>query len=261
MPRFAANLKYLFRELDFLDRFAAARAAGFRAVEYQFPYDQPLAETQERLMGNGLEMVLINAPPGDWENGERGLAALPGRRQAFQESIGEAIGYARELGCPRIHVMTGVPPQGADRDEVMLTCVENLGFAADACRDAGMQALVEPLNPTDVPGYLIGDAAQARALLAAVAHPNLFLQYDIYHALMVGHDPREGMAANMEVIAHMQVAGVPGRHEPAGGDVDYRDLFEFADSVGYAGWIGCEYAPRAGTWEGLGWASAYGIGG
>jgi len=260
MPQFAANLMFLFQELDFLDRFDAARAAGFRAVEYQFPYDQPLAETQERLMANGLEMVLINSPPGDWTLGERGLAALPDKRQAFQDSIGEAIGYARELGCRRLHVMSGIPPVDADRDEVMLTCIENLKFAADACAEADILTLVEALNPTDVPGYLIGHAAQARAVLAAAAHPNLYLQYDIYHALMVGEDPREGVAAYLDVIAHMQVAGVPGRHEPSGGDVDYMGVFEFIDTIGYTGWIGCEYAPRDSTLTGLGWASVYGIG-
>lgn len=260
MPRFSANLMYLFTELPLVERFAAARDAGFHAVEYQFPYDEYLPGLVERLHAAGLEMVLINAPPGDWAGGERGLAVLPGRQAEFQDSVGRAIDCARALGAPRIHFMAGIPPEDADRDDVMMLFAENLRFAAEACRREQIEALIEPLNLTDVPGYFLVGSGMARAVLAIVGHANLFLQYDIYHGLMNGETPRDAIAANLDVIRHMQVAGYPGRHEPAGGEVDFRALFEFIDTAGYAGWVGCEYAPADGTVAGLGWAEVYGIG-
>lgn len=262
MPRFAANLKFLFTELPLVERFAAARDAGFRAVEYQFPYDEYLPGLVERLHTAGLEMVLINAPPGDWAAGERGLAVLPGRQGEFQASVGRAIECARALAAPQIHFMAGIPPEGAGRDDVMMLYAENLRFAAEACRREQIAALIEPLNATDVPGYFLVGSSMARATLAVVGHSNLYLQYDIYHGLMNGETPRDAIAANLDVIRHMQVAGFPGRHEPMTGDtVDFRELFEFIDTAGYAGWIGCEYAPADGTVAGLGWAEVYGIGG
>lgn len=257
MPRLAANLKFLFTELPLLERFTAASAAGFRAVEYQFPYDHYLPALAERLHLSGLEMALINAPPGDWQAGERGLAALPGRQGEFQDSVGRAIEHARALGASRVHFMAGIPPDGADRDDVMMLFAENLRFAAEACRREEIAALIEPLNATDVPGYFLVGSSMARAVLAVVGHANLHLQYDIYHGLMNGEEVRDAIAANLDVIRHMQVAGHPGRHEPAG----FGELFEFIDAAGYVGWIGCEYVPAEGTLDGLGWAEVYGIGG
>ena len=268
MPRFAANLWYLFQEVDLMDRFGAAAKAGFKAVEIQFPYQWRGADLAERLDAFGLRNVLINAPPGDWEAGERGLAALPGREEEFRDSIGQAIDYGRTLSCPAIHVMAGVLADECDRQRAMETYAENLAFAATRCSEEGIKVLIEALNPLDAPGYLIGDTAETRSVIDIVGHDNLYMQYDLYHGAMNGEDLIETIGANLDVIGHMQVAGVPGRHEPdrhepgqsGGGDMDYGELFEAIDGLGYTGWIGCEYRPRAGTVEGLGWAAAYGIG-
>lgn len=264
MPRFSANLWYLFQELDLMDRFGAAASAGFRAVEFHFPYAWPADELAARLAEHGLRQVQINAPPGDWDAGERGLAGLAGRDEEFRDSIGLAIEHAKALGRPAIHVMAGVVPGEIGREQAMETLAQNLYFAATACGEEGIRVLIEPLNPLDVPGYLIGHTAQARAVMDVVGHENLSLQFDLYHAAMNGEDLAQAIGDNLSVIGHMQVAGVPGRHEPdteiPGGDVDYPALFAAIDELGYDGWIGCEYRPRAGTVEGLGWAAPYGIG-
>ena len=264
MPRFAANLWYLFQEVDLMDRFEAAAKAGFEAVEIQFPYQWPSADLAARLDAFGLRQVLINAPAGDWEAGERGLAALPGRQEEFRDAIGQAIDYGRALSCPAIHVMAGVLADDGDRQRAMETYAENLAFAAARCSEEGIRVLIEALNPLDAPGYLIGSTAEARSVIDAAGHGNLTMQYDLYHGAMNGDDLIETIGANLDVIGHMQVAGVPGRHEPdgqsGGGGMDYGALFEAIDGLGYTGWIGCEYRPRAGTVEGLGWAAVYGIG-
>ncbi len=264
MPRFAANLWYLFQEVDLMDRFGAAAKAGFKAVEIQFPYQWRGADLPARLDAFGLRIVLINAPPGDWEAGERGLAALPGREEEFRDSIGQAIDYGRTLNCPAVHVMAGVLADDSDRQRAMETYVENLAFAATRSSEEGIKVLIEALNPLDAPGYLIGDTAETRSVIDAVGDGNLYMQYDLYHGAMNGEDLIETIGANLDVIGHMQVAGVPGRHEPdlpsGGGNIDYGGVFEAIDGLGYTGWIGCEYRPRAGTVEGLGWAAAYGIG-
>jgi len=260
MPRFAANLKFLFQELPLMERFEAAAKAGFAGVEYQFPYGEPVAEMRKRLDDDGLRMVLINAPAGDWQAGDRGLAALPGRESDFRASMAEAIEYAGALGCSRIHVMAGVPGVQVNRETALSVFTENLSYAAKLGIAEGIRVLTEPLNPMDVPGYLIACAADARSIMSAVASDNLFLQYDLYHGAMNGDDLMETVRGNLDVIGHMQVAAAPGRGEPVDGDVDYTSLFEAIDVMGYGGWIGCEYTPAAGTLAGLGWASVYGIG-
>jgi len=271
MPRFSANLWYLFQELDLMDRFAAAAAVGFKAVEFHFPYRWPAPELAGKLTQYGLEQVQINAPPGDWDSGERGIAALPGREGEFQDSIGKAIDYARALGCPLVHVMAGVVSGEGGRERAMETFIDNLNFAADALEKEGVGVLIEALNPHDVPGYLIANTPEALAALEAAGHENLFLQYDLYHGAINGDDLLAAIRDNLGVIRHMQVAGVPGRHEPdnAGpddksggksGGIDYPDVFRAIDDLGYGGWIGCEYRPRGDTVAGLGWARPYGIG-
>ncbi len=253
MPRFSANLMFLFQEVPFLERFEAAAAAGFKAVEYQFPYDTAVNEIRARLDATGLDMVLINAPPGDWAAGERGIAALPGREDEFKASIEIALGYATALGCPCLHVMAGVTTT-AD------SFTENLAWAARLAGGEGVCILIEPLNAIDVPGYLLNNAAQAISIIDRVGEENLFLQYDLYHGAMSGEDLVATVRANAERIAHMQVAGAPGRNEPDTGDVDFTAAFEAIDAIGYDGWIGCEYRPAVGTLEGLGWLRPYGIG-
>ena len=259
MPRFSANLTFLFQDLPFLDRFSAAAQAGFKGVEHQFPYDTPPADIVSRLQENQLEMVLINAPPGNWEAGERGLAGLPGRESEFKDSIGLAIDYAKALGCPRIHVMSGIPAPELPKESVMATLVENLAWAASQLESEGIRMLLEALNPVDVPGYLISHNQQTRAVMAVVNHPNVFMQYDLYHAAMNGENLQDSLMMHFEVVDHMQVAGAPGRHEPDTGNADFFPIFEMVDTLGYEGWIGCEYAPQTSTLEGLGWASVFGL--
>ncbi|NQV85319.1 MAG: TIM barrel protein [Rhodospirillales bacterium] len=260
MPNFSANLWYLFKEQEMMDRFQAAAEAGFKAVEFHFPYQWPATDLAEQLAEHGLQQVLINAPPGDWDAGERGIAAVPGRGAEFRDSIALSIEYAKALACPRVHVMAGL--QGGDHTgRAMETLAENLSFAAEECGRFGISVLIEALNPADVPGYLIGNTFDALAVLEYVGHDNLYLQYDLYHGAMNAEDMPTTIAENLNAISHMQVASMPGRHEPDGqGSLDYPALFTAIDEIGYTGWIGCEYNPRGATLEGLDWAKAYGIG-
>jgi len=260
MPRFAANLRYLFREVPFDDRFELAAKAGFKAVEYQYPYGKDAMTIRDRLAEFGLQFVLLNAPPGNWDADEKGIAAIPGREQEFRDSIAEAIYYATALSCPRIHVMSGVIGENLAREAALATFADNMQFAADACQNAGLRVLVEALNAVDVPVYLLNHTVQARAAMAIINRPNVDLQYDLYHGGMSGEDVLEVVRENLDVIGHMQVAGVPGRREPDRGNLDFYPVFEALDEIGYQGWIGCEYTPENGTLEGLQWASVYGLG-
>jgi hydroxypyruvate isomerase len=259
MPRLAANLSWLFQEHDALARFEAARQSGFRAVEWLFPYEVSAEATAAALKGAGLEMALINMPAGDWAKGERGLGAVPGREQAFAEALDRAIDYARAIACRRIHVMAGVAPVG----HVLASCeavfVENLRMAARKLAGHGMTATIEPLNTFDVPGYVLTGSAQARRLIEAVAEPNLKLQWDAYHLQIMEGNLAASFERHREVIGHVQIAGVPGRNEPDIGEINYRFLLAGMDRLGYQGFVGCEYRPRAGTLAGLGWAADYGI--
>lgn len=260
MPKFAANLALMFTEVEFLDRFEAAANAGFKAVECIFPYAYSAAEIKQRLDDHGLMMVKFNLPPGDLDAGDFGLTALPGRESEFRESVGEAIEYARLLACPQLHTLAGLAAEGGDPANCMETYLENLDFAAAAMAERGVRLLIEAINTRDFPGYFLSRTAQALEVLEAVASENLFLQYDIYHAQIMEGNLAETIRANIDVIKHFQVAGVPGRHEPDVGEINYPFLFDLVDSLGYEDWIGCEYHPRAGTEEGLEWVKAYGIG-
>jgi hydroxypyruvate isomerase len=262
MPKFAANLSLMFGEHAFLDRFAAAAAVGFRAVEYLFPYPYPKEELRARLEAHGLEQVLFNAGQGDWDKGERGIGGLPGRETEFRRAIETALDYAAALGCPRLHVMAGLVPAGTDPRHCREVFVENLRWALGLAAPAGVTLLLEPLNPIDVPGYLIGSPAAARSLIDEIASPHLKLQYDVYHAQMTHGRLIDSFAAHREVVGHVQIAGVPGRHEPDHRqEINYPAVFAALDEAGYDGWIGCEYRPRGATRDGLGWAAGYGIGG
>ncbi len=257
MPKFAANLTMLFNEVDFLDRFAAARDAGFKGVEYLFPYAYDKAVLADRLATHGLTQVLHNLPPGDWDAGERGIAILPGRETEFRAGVETAIGYAKALGCPQLNCLAGVVPDGADRDTLRRTLVENLKFAADALDAEGIRLLIEPINTRDIPGFFLNGSEQARAILDEVGSPNLYIQYDIYHMQIMEGDLAPTIEANLKRIAHMQLADTPGRHEPGTGEINYPFLFDHIDRIGYAGWIGCEYKPKAETKAGLGWFAPY----
>jgi len=256
MPRLSANLSFLFTEVPFIERFAQAAAAGFRGVEFAFAYDTPETEIARRLSAHRLDCVLINAPPGDYAVGERGLASLPGRERDFETSFATALRYARALSCARIHVMSGVVPEGADaerRSRQLATLVRNLRRACDEARPHGITLLVEALNPRDMPGYLFSTQAEAHAIREAVAAPNLAVQMDFYHAQTVEGDLATKLERWLPHVAHIQIAGVPGRHEPDVGEIDYAWLLRRIDELGYAGWVGCEYRPRATTVEGLAW--------
>jgi hydroxypyruvate isomerase len=251
---------FLFTEAPFEERFAFARRAGFRAVECQNPYPWPAGEIRRWLDAENIEMVLVNAPAGDGEKGERGFAALPGRENEFRESLDRGLAYARALACSRLHVLAGNISAGAEQEEMERTYVANLRYAAERAAGEGVRILIEPLNPADAPGYFLNRMEQARALAESAGHANLWLQYDVYHAQMSGEPLVETFRRHVSRIAHIQIAGAPGRHEPEPSDISFGDLFKLFDDSGYDGWIGCEYRPRAGTTEGLAWGAACGIG-
>ena len=260
MPKFAANLSFMFTEVPFLDRFAAAAAAGFKAVEYLFPYDYDGDELAARLAEAGLVQALFNTPPGDWAAGERGLACLPDRAGEFQAGVQAAIDYAGKLDCRRVHVMAGLITADADADAYAAAYRANLAHAADALAAHGITALIEPINQRDIPGFYLRDSGHALQVIEDVGRDNLKLQYDVYHAQITEGDLAKTIEAVLDTIGHMQIANPPDRHEPDDGEINYPYLFRLLDRLGYDGWIGCEYRPREGTTAGLGWAAEYGIG-
>ena len=264
MPRFAANLSMLYSELDFTDRFAAAARDGFQAVEYLFPYAWPAQQLAGLLRQHGLRQVLFNAPPGDWDAGERGLACIPGREGEFREGLEQAIAYAKVLECPRIHVMAGLMPKGVDADALRATYVANLRGAADLAAPHGIDILIEPINPRDLPGFFLTRQDQAHALLDEIDRPNVKVQMDLYHCQIVEGDLAMKIRRYLPTgrVGHIQIAGVPERHEPDVGEIHHAYLFELLDRLGYEGWIGCEYRPArgavpGGTRDGLGWLRPY----
>jgi hydroxypyruvate isomerase len=257
MPKLCANLSMLFNELPFLDRFEAASRAGFRGVEYPYPYAYPKEQLLERLHKHGLAQVLHNLPAGDWDGGERGIACLPDRVAEFQAGVETAIDYARALGCPQVNCLAGIAPAGVARERVERTFVDNLKFAAPKFKAAGVKLLIEAINTRDIPGFFLNTTRQAVAVIEAVGSDNLFVQYDIYHMQIMEGDLAPTIQANLARIPHMQLADTPGRHEPGTGEINYPFLLDFIDRLGYAGWIGCEYRPLGGTLEGLRWAGEY----
>jgi hydroxypyruvate isomerase len=253
MPKFAANLSLLFNELSFLDRFAAARAARFDAVEFLFPYACEPEQIANRLRRYDLRLVLHNLPAGDWVAGERGMACDPRRIGEFQDSVALALDYAEELGVKQLHCLAGKRPPNVAPERVHETYVANIKFAAAQLAERGINLLIEPINDRDVPGYFLTGTRQAAAIIAEVGASNLFLQYDIYHMQRMEGDLATTIRAYLPLIRHIQMADVPGRHEPGTGEINFPFLFGLLDELGYDGWVGCEYMPRAGTLEGLGW--------
>ena len=256
MPRFAANLTMLFTELPFMQRFEAAAKAGFKAVEYLFPYAFDKKELTAALRANGLQQVLHNLPAGNWETGERGIACHPDRVGEFHEGVGMAIDYATALGCPKLNCLLGKLPDGVNAGEARKVAVENLRFAARELQTAGIMLLIEPINHFDIPGFFLTRTDQALAIIDDVGSTNLLLQYDIYHAQRMEGELAATMSKNMARIGHIQLADNPGRGEPGTGEINYPWLFKHIDAAGYTGWIGCEYKPRGTTADGLGWRSA-----
>ena len=260
MPRFAANLSLLYSEFDFLDRFEAAAKDGFKAVEFLFPYAFDVREIAARLKANDLQQVLFNAPPGDWDAGERGLACLPAREAEFQSGLGRALDYAAALNCPRIHVMAGLLPAGSTATDLQTTYTERLRWAAKQAAGCGVEILIEPINTRNMPGYFLNRQDQAHAVLLEVGAPNLKVQMDLYHCQIVEGDVATKLRQYLPTgsVGHIQIAGVPERHEPDLGEINYPYLFTLIDELGYSGWIGCEYHPArgaqpGGTSAGLSW--------
>lgn len=265
MPRFAANLTMMYNEHAFLERFGAAARDGFKAVEFLFPYEFPPSEIKAQLADNGLKQVLFNAPPGDWTGGERGLASLPGREEEFRRSIEIALDYAAALGNDRLHVMAGLiespQPKQRSREQHRDVYIKNLTLAASMAQTARVTIVIEPINTRDMPGYFLNRQDEAQAICEEIGLPNLQVQFDCYHCQIVEGDLavklRRDMKRRNAGIGHIQIAGVPYRNEPDTGEVNYPYLFDLIDSLGYGGWIGCEYRPRAGTSDGLGWLTPY----
>ena len=254
MPKLAANVSMLFPQLGFLERFAAAARAGFRFVEYQFPYAWPAEEVARCAREAGVEVVLHNLPAGDMAKGERGIACLPGRAQEFREGVERAIAYASAASCPRLNCIAGLAPQDAEH---FAQLVENVRYAARRLGEVGMQLLIEPINTRTVPGFFLSGSRQAIDVLNAAGEGNAFLQYDIFHMQIMEGDLAQSIERLLPRIGHLQLADVPGRHEPGTGEINFEFLLAHVDALGYAGWIGCEYNPRGDTAEGLKWARAY----
>lgn len=241
MIRLAANLSMLFNEHAFMDRFAAAAKAGFKGVEYLFPYAYAADELRDALNKHQLEQVLFNLPPGDWDAGERGLASLPGREGEFRDSVIEGLRYAEALNCPRVHAMAGLLPEDADaatQAEHHATYIRNLRFAASEAVKVGRDILIEPINTRDMPGFFLSRQAQAMAVLEEVGAENLKLQFDLYHCQIMDGNLIRHLERQFSAIGHIQAAGVPGRHEPDVGEVHYPAIFERLSALGYSGWIG-----------------------
>jgi hydroxypyruvate isomerase len=257
MPRLAANLTMLFGEVGFPDRFEAAAGAGFRAVEYLFPYPYEPQVLREQLRAHGLEQVLHNLPAGNWAAGERGIACLPDRVDEFKAGVAQAIKYATALDCSRVNCLAGIAPPGLSAAAARDTLVRNLRYAAPLLGAAGVTLLIEPINTRDIPGFFLNGTAQTMEIIEAVGSENLYLQYDVYHMTIMEGAVAETIERLLPRIAHMQLADVPGRHEPGTGDIDFPALFGAIDRLGYSGWIGCEYVPAAGTVPGLAWAAPY----
>jgi 2-dehydrotetronate isomerase len=264
MPRFAANLSMLYPELAFMDRFEAAARDGFEAVEYLFPYEHDAAELAARLRAHGLQQVLFNAPPGNWDAGERGVACLPGREQEFRDGVTRALKYAEVLRCPRVHVMAGLLPEGQERSALRSTYVDNLRWAAREAAKQGVKVLIEPINTRDIPRFFVNRQDNAHGLLAEIGESNAQVQMDLYHCQVVEGDVAMKIRQYLPTgrVGHFQIAGVPQRHEPDLGEMNYPFLFsvidEVAASCGWQGWVGCEYRPArgaqpGGTSEGLAW--------
>jgi hydroxypyruvate isomerase len=257
MPKFSANLTFLFTDLPLLERLGAAAKAGFKGVEYMSPYEEAKGDLATRLRDNGLTQVLFNLPAGNWGAGERGVAIFPDRVDEFRRGVHQAIDYAGALGCGLVNCIVGLTPKDADAKALRKTLVDNLAYAAAELAKANIKLLIEPINTRDIPGFYLTRTDQALALIDEVGSDNLYVQYDIYHMQIMEGDLARTMEANLPRIAHIQLADNPGRNEPGTGEINYPFLFRHLDRIGYAGWIGCEYKPLTSTVAGLGWLKAY----
>ncbi len=253
MPRFCANLSMMFTEYPSLDRFEHAAKAGFTAIEFLFPYDQQASDIHARLQDNGLEQILFNMPPGDWAMGERGTACLPGRQSEFRDGVKRALDYAAVLGTKRLHCMAGLMPAGTAQGTAASLYATNLAWATEQAQAAGILVVIEPINHRDMPGFFLNTTGQAAAIVQALGRDRLAILFDIYHCQITEGDVTSRLATLLPLIGHIQIADVPGRNEPGTGELNYPYIFGRVDTLGYDGWIGCEYRPAAATVDGLGW--------
>ncbi|PSW19828.1 hydroxypyruvate isomerase [Photobacterium sanctipauli] len=259
MPKLAANLSMLFTEYDFMDRFGAAAKAGFKGVEYLFPYDFPAVDIAAELKKHGLTQVLFNLPAGDWAAGERGIACLPDRIEEFRSGVDKAIEYAGALGCTQVNCLAGIKPEQVTEADAYQVLVDNLKYAVEKLEGAGIKLVVEAINTRDIPGFFVSSTAMVQGLIADVGSENLAYQYDIYHMQIMEGDLAVTVTNNLPIIGHVQLADNPGRHEPGTGEINYGFMFKHLDEVGYEGWIGCEYVPANGTEAGLVWLKEYNV--
>ena len=257
MPRFCANLTLLYNEHPFLERFEAAARAGFKGVEYLFPYEYDKRELAKRLHQHGLTQVLHNLPAGNWAGGERGIACDPARIREFQDGVAQAIEYATALGCRQVNCLAGIRPRHLDPNDARETFIRYLQYAAPRLKDAGIKLLIEAINTRDIPGFFLTCTRQVLDIIQAAGSDNLFVQYDIYHMQVMEGDLATTIEKHLKLIPHMQLADNPGRNEPGTGEINYPFLFGHIDRIGYTGWIGCEYKPKTTTDAGLGWVRAY----
>jgi hydroxypyruvate isomerase len=259
VPRLAANLSMMFNEVPFLDRFAAARKQGFEGVEFLFPYEHPAAEIRKRLDGEGLAQALFNMPPGDWANGERGTASLPGRQAEFREGVKQALDYAGALNCKLVHCMAGIVPASVSPVTAASVYAANLAWGTEQATKTGVKLIIEPINHRDMPGYFLNTEAQGAAVVEAIGRDRLGLQFDVYHCQTTEGDVTKRMETYMPIIAHIQIADVPARNEPGTGEIGWKFVFRRMDELGYAGWVGCEYRPAGDTVAGLKWRQEFGV--
>ncbi|MDL2401763.1 2-oxo-tetronate isomerase [Rhizobium mayense] len=257
MPKFSANLSFLYQDLPFIDRFAAAARDGFKGLEYLGPYAEPKEKVADALKINGLTQVLFNLPSGDWAGTERGIACLPDRVDEFRDGVAAALDYAAALDCKRLNVISGLVPKDADLETLERVLVDNLRYAAPRMADAGIKLLIEPINLHDMPGFFLSTTDHAERILDKVGSDNLYIQYDFYHMQITQGDLVRTFERLKDRIAHVQIADNPGRNEPGTGEINYGFILSELDRLGYDGWVGCEYRPKAGTTEGLGWMKPY----
>ncbi|MBL8473932.1 MAG: hydroxypyruvate isomerase [Rhodocyclaceae bacterium] len=257
MPNFSANLSFLFTERPFPERFEAARQAGFGAVEYMFPYAWDKSDLAARLRDAQLKQALFNLPAGDWEAGDRGIACNPARMEEFRAGVAQAIDYALALGCPQLNCLAGIAPADVPTQALYATMVANVQHAADECARAGLRLLIEPINTYDIPGFYLHRSGATMDLISDVNADNVFLQYDVYHMQRMEGDLADTMRRLLAKIGHVQIADVPGRHEPGSGEINYDFLLGYLDRLGYSGWVGCEYRPSGRSDDSLGWMARW----
>ncbi len=258
MPKVAANLTMLFTEVPFLDRFSAASQAGFKAVEFLFPYEYSTSEIQQRLDRHGLRVVLFNLPSGNWAAGDRGIGASPSRKEEFRAGVQSAIDWAKAMGVPRVNCLAGKAAEGTTRDEQLQTMRDNVRYAAERLGEAGIDLTIEPINHFDIPGFVLNTTRQVLELIDEVALPNVYLQYDVYHAQREEGNLTPTLRDHFTSIGHIQVADNPGRHQPGTGEINYPYLFGEIDRLGYQGYVSLEYVPEPNTADSLGWIERYG---